>query len=341
MALYNIRKVRGDEVGKLQEFLDVHWKKGHSLVKSRALLDWQHYDKVNDEYNYFVAVNTETGEFDAIIGFIPLAQYDPALAREGNYWGAIWKIREDVDNNEIHTAGFMLLRKLFKLPNFQSYSAVGISDIAKQIYKVMRLPVFSLSQYYILNEEVSAFHIAKIVDRIMPNVIEDKACTLKWKDTVDWSVVDVQPYYKPLKSASYFKKRYSEHPIYKYNFIEMKQNGVVVAILACRKITIGVSSVIRIVDVLGKLSGSYYKEFQRILKEQDSEYVDFYNYGIDECVFTTLGFVKNDFDGVNIIPNYFEPFEPCNVKIEVGYKSSYPDYVAFKGDSDQDRPNIL
>jgi hypothetical protein len=46
------------------------------------------------------------------------------------------------------------------------------------------------------------------------------------------------------------------------------------------------------------------------------------------------------FDGNLIIPNYFEPFEQKNVKIELAYKADFP-YVAFKGDSDQDRPNIL
>ena len=38
---------------------------------------------------------------------------------------------------------------------------------------------------------------------------------------------------------------------------------------------------------------------------------------------------------------YFEPFEQCNVKIDIAWKADYDNYVAFKGDSDQDRPNIL
>ena len=39
--------------------------------------------------------------------------------------------------------------------------------------------------------------------------------------------------------------------------------------------------------------------------------------------------------------NYFEPFEQRNVKIEIAYKTKGDNYVAFKADSDQDRPNIL
>jgi hypothetical protein len=47
-----------------------------------------------------------------------------------------------------------------------------------------------------------------------------------------------------------------------------------------------------------------------------------------------------DFDGELIIPSYFEPFEQRNVKIELAYKAKFQ-YVAFKGDADQDRPNIV
>ncbi|MDA1382070.1 hypothetical protein PCI56_26850 [Plesiomonas shigelloides subsp. oncorhynchi] len=49
------------------------------------------------------------------------------------------------------------------------------------------------------------------------------------------------------------------------------------------------------------------------------------------------GFIKSS-ESV-IIPNYFEPFEMRNVKIDYAYKAN-KDLVIFRGDSDQDRPNI-
>lgn len=54
-----------------------------------------------------------------------------------------------------------------------------------------------------------------------------------------------------------------------------------------------------------------------------------------------MGFELLDLDGETIVPNYFEPFEQRNVKIEIAYKTKGDNYVAFKADSDQDRPNIL
>ena len=55
-----------------------------------------------------------------------------------------------------------------------------------------------------------------------------------------------------------------------------------------------------------------------------------------------MGFQHLDLNQEEIIvPNYFEPFEKKNVKLEIAYKSKSDNYVAFKGDSDQDRPNVL
>ena len=65
------------------------------------------------------------------------------------------------------------------------------------------------------------------------------------------------------------------------------------------------------------------------------------NFGLPENLFTKMGFDLLDLDGEIIIPNYFEPFEQRNVRIEVAYKTKNNNYVAFKADSDQDRPNIL
>ena len=77
---------------------------------------------------------------------------------------------------------------------------------------------------------------------------------------------------------------------------------------------------------------------QSFLENNDCEYVDCYNYGIEKEVFLKMGFseVKEDC----IIPNYFEPFEKKNVDIHYAVFGKH-DVVIFKGDGDQDRPNLL
>lgn len=342
MSIYTVKKVPSNEVEKLVSFIDNHWKKGHALVKSRALLDFQHYNKADDTYNFIVAENNETKDYDALVGFIPTSQYDSQLVENGDYWGAIWKFREDVSNDEINNVAFYIWKRIFKQPFFHSYAAIGISQIAKRIYEVSRIPVAVLNHYYIANESVDGFEIGAKLQKGNPGLLPKKAYIRE----IDIETIDeecITAVYRPFKSIEYLKNRYKNHPIYKYTFL-----GVYIdklnAIFVVRKVEVGESSILRVVDVLGDLSvlGNIYDEIQVKLKESSSEYLDLMNYGINKDVFSNMGFQLLDIEQEKIVlPNYFEPFEKRNVAIEIAYKAQYEGYVAFKGDSDQDRPNIL
>lgn len=341
MSIYKIKKVPECEVDKLVEFIDKHWKKGHALTKSRTLLDFQHFNKQEGCYNFIVAENNETKEYDAIVGFIPISQYDQNLEQEGDYWGAIWKMRDDVTNDEINNAAFYIWRCIFKQPFFHSYSAIGISNIAKRIYEVSRIPVDYLRHYYIANNSIKKFVIGK--NLLKKNIGREKCDTIKEIDLESVKDGMIESKYQPKKTVRYFINRYLNHPIYKYVFWAVYGENQLNAIFAVRKVEVQDSCVLRIVDVLGDLAkvGNIYKSIQSFLEKENAEYVDLLNYGIEESVFELMGFQKLNLQGKDtIVPNYFEPFEQINVKIEVAYKSDHP-YVVFKGDSDQDRPNIL
>lgn len=341
MSLYTIKKVPSSEVDKLVYFIDNHWKKGHALVKSRALLDFQHYNKNEDAYNFIVAENNETHEYDALVGFIPTSQYDISLEENGDYWGAIWKCREDVTNTEINNAAFFIWKRIFKQPYFQSYAAIGISQIAKRIYEVSRIPVAILNQYYITNNSINQFVIGDNLSKCQEGC--DSPSYIKAIDIDTITDKDINIVYKPIKSIKYLINRYKNHPIYHYMFWGVYTEKLE-TVFVVRKVDVGGSCVIRVIDVLGDLSriGNIYDSIQVLLSKYHAEYIDILNYGIDKGCFVKMGFTKLDLEkNETIVPNYFEPFEKRNVKMEVAYKSLYDSYVVFKGDSDQDRPNII
>lgn len=340
---YNIKQVPVCEVDKLIHFINVHWKHSHPLAESRELLDFQHLDKDKDCYNFLVAENKETGEYDALIGFIPVAQFDKALAGNGDYWGAIWKTRDDIYNPELSTVAFFLWRSLFKLPYFHSYAAIGISDIAGQIYKVSRIPVDYLRQFYLRNDHIKNYQIARFpIESRSGSAFSDESYTLHLADNVEWDKITIKGEYAPLKTPLYFCNRFANHPVYRYRFIEVRKKGILESILAVRIMRVGDASSIRVVDVLGKLPDTCIKgQLLELLYRTGAEYMDFMNFGLSEETFTKMGFELLDLEGETIVPNYFEPFERRNVKIEIAYKTKGDNYVAFKADSDQDRPNML
>lgn len=345
MAIYDIREAQVSEVSAIQRFLDIHWKKNHSLVLSKELLDFQHFNNVENQYNYVIASNNDTNEIDALFGFIPTYQYDRQLWENGDFWGAIWKKREDVENEESNEIGLDVFTKIFDYPNFHSFSAIGISKIAMKIYKAFQCKVGYLAQYYILNDSIDDYKILGNVDMqyigFRPDIPIEPNWSVKVIDADTLEKLKIKAVYRPFKSVQYIINRYAKHPIYKYKFLGVYKDEELKTLLVIRILNVNGTKAIRIVDTIGQLQGTLYDEFQTYLKETDAEYIDFMNYGIDEEVFYQMGFRKLDLDEDLIIPNYFEPFEQRNVRIDIAWKADYDDYVAFKGDSDQDRPNIL
>lgn len=79
----------------------------------------------------------------------------------------------------------------------------------------------------------------------------------------------------------------------------------------------------------------------KLIDEMEYEYIDFYNFGINQKILNKAGFELNKYNKDIIIPNYFEPFLQKNIKL---YYVSWPkktSFPIFKGDGDQDRPNFI
>lgn len=342
MGLYNIHYCTHDDKSRIQAFINKHWRKNHSLAISSELLEFQHLSADGKSLHFIAAENNNTKEFDAIIGYIPTSQYDLGLLEKGDYWGAIWKIREDISNSELNTVGFFLWKKMFKLPYFNSYGAIGISNIAKKIYEASRLKTGYLRQYYILNENINEFLIAKNVFSKQLNV-EKSNFKIKEINLSEISNNIITPVYTPHKSISYFKNRYGSHPVYNYKFLGIFDSSkILISVWAVRFVIVNGSSVVRVIDVLGNLNliDNIYSQIQDLLNNTGCEYIDFMNYGIPSEIFKKMGFEELNLEDSVVIPNYFEPFEQRNIKIELAYKADF-DYVVFKGDADQDRPNII
>ena len=345
MSLYTVRQPHSSESQLIQDFLDNHWKKGHSLVKSKTLLDFQHLNKTKEEYNYIIAQNNETNEIDALFGFIPTYQYDAELNSNGDYWGAIWKKRDDIDNEEIGDIGMDVFTRLFEFQNFHSFAAIGISKMALRIYKAFKCKIGYLHHYYIFNNEVGSFKVAKNVDNsiIAPpdGYLEENGWRIielgknKLEDT------NIKPVYRPYKSITYLKNRDSKHPYYEYHYMGIYKDDELITIWVYRKLNVNGAVVLRVVDALGEISGTLYFQLLQYMKQIGAEYLDFLNYGVPPETFRRMGFRELDFDGELILPNYYEPFAQCNVKIDIAVNADYEGYVAFKGDSDQDRPNVV
>jgi hypothetical protein len=334
--MYQIKVLEKKFAAELQLFIKNNWNPNHIFVTSQELLLWQH--GIYENLNFVVAYSDIDNHIIAALGFIPTNYYDRNLnTDELDLWLALWK-----GNESYPGVGMDLFNYLKTLLCPISIGAIGINENVKRIYKLLKFEIGYLNHYYFANSNNNVFKICSIDSEKVINSNNLKSdCKIDILDSVSNLQKTPRAHYRPFKSINYLICRYENHPFYNYKFWMIKKSTEETAILVVRKIQVDDSFCFRIIDVLGDLSrlNNLSAELHRILVEENAEYVDFLNYGIDEKVFYNLGFMKKN--EAEIIPNYFEPFSRSNNNIQFAYKSHFEPYIIFKGDSDQDRPNLL
>jgi len=330
---YDIFHAKKCDSIEILQFIKEHWSENHIFIKHEGLFTWQHLQ--DETLNFVAARNIEKDTIDAILGYISTQQYDIDL-KTNDYWGAIWKIKEGTPPG----LGMLLLSYLNNNADNVTYSAIGISEIAKKIYVFLGYNVGHLNHYYFSNTKIKHLEISENA-KITP--YQEKKSNSVFKEILNLNEKKLEHSYTPGKSIQYLVNRYQNHPIYKYRFFGVYNNDDLLSIWVIRKQFMNSSSCLRIVDMYGSIDEveNLSLQLQDLLDKENSEYIDCLNYGISETKFKALGFENLDFDSETIIPNYFEPFVKKNVKIEFAVNTNYDEYIIFKGDSDQDRPSII
>ena len=332
-----VRLCNKDEIPKLVNFLRTYWNPNHVLVRRREVLLWQ-YRNVTGGLNFLIAI--DKNEIYAVLGIIPLSHFDNCLESKKEAWGALWKVRPDC---KIPGLGTLLQRKATKELDF--FGGIGVSQDNISIQKALKNVVVHINHYYVLNKNVENFRIAKMLKELMSH---PKSNDINFKmierDNIN-GIPEVHHAYFPVKSNCFLINRYQENPFYNYKFLCCYRNNIVEAIIVIKFVSVNNHRACRIIDVLGNLEflTGLGKAIENYISDyKDIEYADFYNSGISKTYFLNNGFLEvDDYQDNLVIPNYFEPFLQKNSPLDGIIISKSPDkYVFFKGDADQDRPNI-
>lgn len=337
-SMYAISICKKEEIEDVIEFINQYWKRGHALVESKDLMDWQYYNKVDDTYNFVLARSRTSGKIHAIEGFIPTTQFDHNI-KTPMTWGAIWKTRSDVAPPGLGMAVKLYRENEYSTPYF---SEIGISEDAEKYNRFFDNTIFYLCPWYMCNTNLNDYKLIKpsqlkstiTVDRYKN--VELKEITLReWKECNE-----IKNSIPPFKSVKYYENRYFKHPIYNYKSI-LLSDGKEIEVIFYRVVKAFNSNCIFFVDYIGHghVLKKSHRCFEDLLKKTSAEYILFLCHGINEEYLLEAGFtLRNNND---IVPIYYEPFLKQNVDILCASRSSRITWPSFKGDSDQDRPNLI
>lgn len=341
MRIYKYRFCKVSEIDKLKDFIDKHWRKGHVLSKSDELIKFQHQIEGRDTLTFVVAENQITGEFDGVYGYISNWKYAPSHNIPNVQWGAVWKTRDDIHNEEIGKVGFNLLRYILKNDPAEVFGSIGISGIHKKLAETLGYIMGDMNRYYIPNQSVRDFKVIKCPD--VNNMCNN--ATDSYVKEIDFPygfspVHNMNPY----KNIEFFENRYKNHISFNYRYLGLFHKNTLKGAFVFRNVDSAGPRVLRIMDFIGDMKDvqNVNISVQELLQAENAEYIDCLNHGIDSKYFYQLGFKEALKNGETILPEYFDPFEQRYVPMEYCYLSDTPiNYVIFKGDSDQDRPNSL
>ncbi len=341
--LYDISICKKNEINSVIEFIDKYWKKDHPLAISKELMEWQHYNEQEQNYNFILARSRTDGEIHALEGFIPTSQFD-AKIKTPMTWGAIWKTREDVAPPGLGVAVKQYREHQYSTPFF---CEIGISGDAKNYNKQLGNTVYGLEPWYMVNPYLKKYELISIHT-------EERGTYISYPDTVSAHEINIKQwastfksirkeYIPPFKSANYYYQRFFQHPIYNYHALLISdycsQDS---EIIIYRIATYNDKNCLLFVDYIGlgdilKKSGDC---LRHLLLEYEAEYILFLCNGLDKNILQEAGF-RNRWETNDIVPVYFEPFSRTNIDILCASRSNEITWLSFKGDADQDRPNII
>jgi hypothetical protein len=314
---------------KIINFIKTNLKKKHILFKNSKVFNYYYISK--NKLNFII--DSKNGNIRSILGYIPGSKYNK---KSKTIWIALW-----ISSKDYPTSGLGNLKKLQRKFDDFNIACLGLTRQAKKILQIVKFKTGTMLHFYLANKNITKYFIIKNPRIQKENKVNNNFIFIKklTKKNVNVIKTDIENKEKNIK---YFTKKYLNNPFYHYQIFLIrykKINGIFVI----RIINSNNSRAARIIDFEGNMEIVKYSSifFLKFIKKNKCEYIDFVNYGIKKEFLKSAGFTK--LKRPTVIPNFFEPLIIKNHRIYFAYKQNNKLFTKkfFKGDGDQERPNLL
>lgn len=324
------------DIKLIMKFIKKNWDKNHILGNNYNFFCYEYLK--NQKINFLLSLNSLSKKIESIQGFIT---YDKS---NKHICGSITCVDSAVKKPYL---GIQTMIKMLNHIKPKSYCGIGTNKktMVPLVKKFLNRHVGVMSHYFILNMNYKNYKIASISKLPKNKLVKIQKKQLKLLKIENFKklnqVFDLNVKYKnlPFKSKMYIKKRYFEHPIYKYicyGLFDKKE--ICKSFLVAREVKYKNRKIFRIIDYRGKIEdlGKIKKSLSKLINYNQYEYIDLLCCGVPHKTVSYSGFRLRKNKDNNIIPTYFDPFIKKN--IDIWYEKSHQKLILFKGDADNDRP---
>lgn len=326
------------ELDEILKFIEIHWNANHIFVNHPEIFKYEYSFK--SQFNFLLARDKENNNIEGVMGFYKYSSECP----EPDICVSFWKVKKTSDP----FLGVQILNSIKSFISYRSIFCIGINKETLPIYNYLGFQTGALKHYFRLNEKLRDFKIAVFHGLKNNKDLNFKSSSkLKKFDDIEALLSEFNPtQYKdrfPFKDQNYIEKRYYLHPVYHYKVFGISSTEKLCnSIIIMREVCLGDRKALRVVDFIGSerdligISDS----IDDLLIANNYEYMDFYQLGISNEIMKQAGFKLKELSSNIVIPNYFEPFIQSNIELKYFCIKDTKTYL-FKGDGDQDRPNIF
>lgn len=321
-----LRLARPEEAGRVVEFINANFDWKLPLVNLPEYFSF--YYQSGSQLQYALA--EEDGELLAVAGYIRASQ-----APSPDIWVSVWVAKKGHNG-----VGLDLMDALPRLTGASVVACNNIRPKTMAFYRFLGWHADRMPHFYRLSGQ-EEYTLARVEDATVLPVSGDLALEPVESPEALAALGLPQTPHTPKKDLWYLTRRYFAFPHLTYDVYCARQNGETLAYLVARVVDSGCGKVLRIVDYIGKdeTLPRLGRAIDQLLHQAGAEYAECYCAGIPAQVFAAAGFSERKEDSPNILPNYLTP--PLFENTEYYYFTNRPEqFVLFKADGDQDRPNL-
>lgn len=293
----------------LPEYFKFYYKSGSNLQFALALTD---------------------GELAAAAGYIRASK-----DAHSDIWVSVWVAKKGQNG-----VGLELMDALPRLTGARVVACNNIRPKTMAFYQFLGWHAGRMGHFYRLSGQDS-YQLARISDAAVLPVSGDLSLELVDSPLALFAWGLPESPQTPHKDLWYLNRRYFLFPHLSYRIYSANEDDRLLCYLVCRVVDSGVGKVLRIVDFIGDtaLLPRLGTAIDRLLHQTEAEYTELYCAGIPAETLAAAGFSERCEGSSNILPNYLTP--PLFENTDYYYFTSNPEnFVMFKADGDQDRPNL-
>ncbi len=331
-----IYQAKINELNDISNFIRKNFKKkNHILATNKSYFSYLFKSK--KKLN-FIICRDNSNSLIGILGFI-----NSSYTSNISIWTSMWMVKKKAPP----MLGIKMLMKLIKNKKYNNIMSVGINKKTLEIYNYLGFYTGKLNHYFIPNLITNKKVISKIPKKkfkkkkikILKNVKTSEIFFEDIKNMFNFKIKKKEGLYKDFK---YFKKKFFDNPINNYRFFGVITKKKILSFAVLRLQKYKTSKCLRILDFYG--NQNFLKNITHYLLDtkefQNSEYLDFYNYGFKKRNLDSAGFYNvANYSKKLIIPDLFGPFIKKNNEVFFFInRNKIKNIQIFRVDGDQDMP---